>query len=464
MSRSLQDLTILASLLVLLLLPQVRADDPDWPAPEPTAPKLEYRILRVIKEDSPFVFALSADGKILLNYHAIAGRLWDVRTGKQIAHFESDDPYPITSAAISADGRTVAFASGMESSISLYDVGLGKVVRTLPGRRSYVNRLTFSPDGKLLASLVDKEPIKLWDVGTGKNLQCFNPKSFTGDNSTEFVFARDGKTLAVATRDGIVHLLNVTKGEEVRQIAPGRGIEPAALAFSPDGDLLAVGLSRRNSIAVWDTRTGKLVREHTWARDKFRFIQKDGTPNEEFRLPGVTSGVTMAFTPDGRALMAACCDMRIRVWETASGGLRYRAEEEISHSENQLYGIVIARNRWLWASDFRDKKSINLWDARPSLPSCRPGLPLDADKSWSGLAGADAGAAYTLMRELMTSPRESVAILDKRLPTLPRIEAAVVQALVHDLDHDSFDVREQASHRLAELDEAARPAQVDALG
>jgi WD40 repeat protein len=57
--------------------------------------------------------------------------------------------------------------------VKLWDPHTGEALRTFPETVKEVGRLTFSPDGKLLASKVGgglKEAIQLWDVASGKLL------------------------------------------------------------------------------------------------------------------------------------------------------------------------------------------------------------------------------------------------------------------------------------------------------
>jgi hypothetical protein len=215
--------------------------------------------------------------------------------------------------------------------------------------------------------------------------------------------------------------------------------------------LLAAGLCPDNIIAVWCPRDGILVRQHTWewepdANDSAR------NPNEPEKKPGADS---LAFTPDSRSLIAACRDLRVRVWETASGGLRYQVEEHVRCLTSTPTGS-------LFAGTVREKQ-VYLWDARACLPARRPAKLPDADKVWSGLADADAAAAYTLIRDLAAAPREAVAVLDKRLPVATPAEAAAIKRFVGGLDDDSFEAREEAGRRLSGLGEAARAALSDAL-
>ncbi len=449
----------------LLFVAQAHGDDLSKPAH--SVPTLEFRAQRTFTPDyRPVSVSLSADGRLLAvclsddgkpvtASDAPLGRLWDMRTGKEVARFGRPD-FPVQNVRLSPDGRTVAFTNGNQGNfdIELFDVAQRKIVRTLTGNGHCIDRLMFSPDGKLLASDGHKrEGVRLWDVATGKQLHRKFTKEADFRYGGELTFSPNNKTLAVATGDGVVHLLDIAKGQEFRQFLPppGRYPPPSAIAFSPDGRLLALGVVSQNVITVWDTRDGKVVRQHTWERDHER--PELARYEDQFSLGSGTMG--LGFTADGRSLIAACHGMRVRVWENASGGLRYQIDEympfmSIAAAAPHFAGVV-------------RHKHVCLWDGRTCLSAPRRGAPPDWAKVWSGLAGTDAAEAYALMRDLMAAPREATELIDKHLSTVVPVEAAVIGRLVRELDDDSFDVREKASRRLSELGEVARPALSDAL-
>ncbi|PSB26206.1 hypothetical protein C7B82_20520 [Stenomitos frigidus ULC18] len=78
----------------------------------------------------------------------------------------------VWSVSFSPDGKTLASSSG-DNTIKLWDVATGKALQTLTGHQDVVTSVRFSPDGKTLASGSGDKIIKLWDVATGKALQTF---------------------------------------------------------------------------------------------------------------------------------------------------------------------------------------------------------------------------------------------------------------------------------------------------
>jgi WD40 repeat protein len=113
------------------------------------------------------------------------------------------------------------------------------IVREVP--TVWVWSVTFSPDGKSLASGDVFGNILLWDVKSGRRtatLQAFNPEGRKDPNPAYSVaFSPDGRTLAVGTLFGI-KVWDVESGENVVPLSRPAGTV-WSVAFSPDGKTLA---------------------------------------------------------------------------------------------------------------------------------------------------------------------------------------------------------------------------------
>jgi WD40 repeat protein len=184
-------------------------------------------------------------------------------------------------------------------------------LRHFPG----VAVLTFSPDGKILAS-VDRHATtcRLWDATTGKQLQRFgNWKDVAGP----IAFSPDGMVLALGCGKEI-RLVQLPGGKELRRLGSGLG-QLQELAFSPDGKTLAVADERRGA-TLWDVVTGKSLRE-----------LKEEEPQKFVLLAG------MVFSPNGKTLAAAKIsrsktgkgdlDCAIGLWEVSTGRLLRQFEK-----------------------------------------------------------------------------------------------------------------------------------------
>jgi WD40 repeat protein len=76
----------------------------------------------------------------------------------------------VFSVTFSPDGRLIASGS-WDKTIKLWDVKTGEEIRTLKGHSELCHSVAFSPDGRLIASGSDDKTIKLWDVKTGEEIR-----------------------------------------------------------------------------------------------------------------------------------------------------------------------------------------------------------------------------------------------------------------------------------------------------
>jgi WD40 repeat protein len=159
--------------------------------------------------------------------------------------------------------------------------------------------ITYSPDGKAVATGSSDLTARLWDVSTGREL-----RRFTGHERVinSLVFSHDGKRLGTTDIDGSLRVWDRTTGEEQwRKQGPRDGyysIPSRLVVFSADDKMLAGSLPRSTAVVLWDAATGQEIR----------------------RLEGHANPVgSITFTPDSRNLVSAAAEETIRVWDVASG-------------------------------------------------------------------------------------------------------------------------------------------------
>jgi WD40 repeat protein len=138
------------------------------------------------------------------------------------------------------------------------------------------------------------------------------PRTFTaGKQPAHVALASDGKTLAVGSGEAL-RLLDLMTGKEIRSIR-GNKRQVHAVAFSPDGKLLASGTGgfqdgkQGGEVRVWDFAAAKVTLNPTWWED------------------GDVQVVT--FSADGKRL-AAGGSKGVRVWDVAMGKLEKEIKTE----------------------------------------------------------------------------------------------------------------------------------------
>jgi WD40 repeat protein len=193
-----------------------------------------------------------------------------------------------------------------------------------------VTAVTFSPNGKVLASASQDFSVKLWDPGSGEELRTL--LGHTG-GVTSLAFSPDGKQLASGSQDGSVRLSDPATGKELRTLK-GHKARIAAVAFSANGKLLA-SAGDDKTLRVWATESGQQLFE---IRGAFRSV---------------------AFSPDGETLVTGGYDRKVQWWEAGTGKERpIRASAE--HGE-VIHSVAFSPDGKLVASGSDDQMVI--WDA-----------------------------------------------------------------------------------------------------
>ena len=215
-------------------------------------------------------------------------------------------PVGMTSAvAFSPTARYLAVGNDGDTDIRVWDMQTLKP-NAVRGFAGWGFTLAYGPDGLTLASCgTYSNEVQLWDLtALDRRGPDFLPPQ--GKRVAALAFSPDGKLLATGGQDQIVYLWNITGARPTLQRRLlGHRRPVAALAFAPDGATLA-SAGEDETVRLWTVATGK----------------------HEAVQVNHAALTALAFAPDGKTLAAAGRDAAgkgvIRLWETADGALKDR--------------------------------------------------------------------------------------------------------------------------------------------
>ncbi len=279
--------------------------------------------------------AFHPDGNILATGTYGRVTLWDLAEGKP-ARAITAVLGAVNDLKFSPDGTTLAVAGGQPSArgdLRLFSID-GKLLRVLPGHDDVIASVSWSPDGKRLASASYDRTVRTWDATTGKTLATFTHHS---DFALAAAFSPDGKMLFTGSKDRSVRLIDASTGAGKFTFSD-RDEDVLSVAVHPDGKS-AVASGMQPILSWWDPATGARIRPmgghrgavHEVAFDKKGTLLVSGGEDGTLRTWNGSTGAAVknvplgsivyavAISPDGKRAAAGCFDGLVRVVDTAAG-------------------------------------------------------------------------------------------------------------------------------------------------
>ena len=210
------------------------------------------RLIRSFDSGEPLAVCFSTDGGTLFTCTSAGGvHLWSVADGADETVLSPQNGFQKLS--VSPDGRLLA-CGGDGGQIELWDWKERQLLRVFYGHKTAnIQALAFTPDGGILVSGSSDGTVRLWST---KSAPAPSPASIarvknlsSGDDLCQF--STDGKWLAVPGQDGI-QIVDV----EHRRVASLLPTTAVPVGFLSDGHTLVAFGTVTNHIELWNWRSG----------------------------------------------------------------------------------------------------------------------------------------------------------------------------------------------------------------
>lgn len=273
------------------------------------ASKKEQELAPTAKDYSHVKF--SRDGRLLALSENYNVRIWDVSTTiRELPALKAPtsgmSTYGDAFVSFSEDGKRIA-TGGFDTETILWEVETGKQLATLSGRTNMAYNVAFNADGTQLYS-GDRTR---WDLRTGRGVRL---AARSGDKGMYGVTSPDGRTIAmIRPSAGAVSLVEVPSGKQLHTLAPPANTGMVQRArYSADSAMLAViympdysqqqtatptSHTQNNQLKIWDVKTGR----------ELRTLTTGDVPSD------------VDFSADGRVLATVGAMGQTTLWDVQSG-------------------------------------------------------------------------------------------------------------------------------------------------
>jgi WD40 repeat protein len=238
------------------------------------------------------------------------------------------DPPVVSSITLSPDGELLAVA-GDDHLVRIFNVERGELLRVLRGHADGVMAVSFFPDGRQLLSGGEDRLAILWDVQTGARLRSLPAQA---ESIYTAVCSPDGRLMAIPSSADTLRLYR-PDGTIEAQLAC-RCTDLRAVAFSPDGKLLAAG-----------ARDGRLT---VWRLDPMTPILDAAVHRRRIRA--------LAFSPDGQTIAVGGEDVTIGLRDLTTGQELF----SLASRPGKTLAVAFCGPQWLAAGG--TSNTIRVWN------------------------------------------------------------------------------------------------------
>jgi WD40 repeat protein len=257
-------------------------------------------------------------------------RLWNVADGQLIATFRGHEA-EVTDAAFDPAGSYVA-SSSRDKTARIWDL-TGQQVMTLEGHAEVVHSVGWSPDGKSVVTASDDKTARVLNLETNKIVVLRGHDDSV--TSAAFSLNPDHNWIVTSSRDKTARIWDAATGQPIGKPLVGHGDIVFTAEFSWDGSRIVTG-SKDQTARLWDAATGEPIgapfaghTDSVWSAafslDASRIVT--ASQDQTARVWSATAAIdaacrsctTVAFSANGKRLIAAGSAGVATIWDVASG-------------------------------------------------------------------------------------------------------------------------------------------------
>ncbi len=262
---------------------------------------------------------------------------------------------PVTALAFTPDGKQVIVGSQRGTAVHRWPglTPVGKLATELEA----IHDVRFSPDGRLLA-VVGGSPgeegiVEIWSWPTAQRIKRLTVHQ---DVIYQVAWQRQGKQLATASNDLQIALIDVPSYQVQRLVGHSKGV--TSVVFVDEGHLASAGSDA--TIRIWDLSQRRVQRTFDNHRGPIHHLAMrpsgDGLPvvasasqDRTIRIWQPTIGrmvrfaqlpaepLAIAWTPDGRSIVAACQDGHLRRVDA----LTVQVAQDVAALDGWAYSLAV---------------------------------------------------------------------------------------------------------------------------
>lgn len=244
-------------------------------------------------------------------------RIWDIETASPVGEPMEGHTDSVLDVAYSHGGELIASCS-KDGFIILWNAETGEQTKTMKDARSYVVRVVFTHDDKLLISMsrdqsYENYTLAVWSVEKGCLVREI-PIPMSNDISID----KEDRWIAIATSGTSIEIYDLKEGRKIKEIPNAHTQCLTSIDFSPDGKKLVSAMDWGEFI----------IRD--WVSEEILLSKK--VKEVSFTdLPDVCSA---KYSSDGKYIVTASSDNVIKIWNAISGD--QLGEPLVGHTKSAL--------------------------------------------------------------------------------------------------------------------------------